>query len=91
MAMRQINLRLDEDEIAAIDRERGLIPREAWLRSLIALGQLHAGSLRTPRGVASELGVASETAQVSRGNAPATPSLNRADAFRQSTQGKRKR
>ena len=85
MAMRQINLRLDEDEIAAIDQERGLIPREAWLRSLIALGQLHAGSLRTPRGVASELGVAS------RGNAPATPSLNHADAFRQSTQGKRRK
>lgn len=33
MAVRQVNLRLDEGLLARIDRERGLVPRNAWIVS----------------------------------------------------------
>lgn len=86
VGMKQINLRLDEDDLTAIDRERGLVPREAWLRQLIEYGRLMASSQQphfAPKGPTKAVPIAPGSVL--------EPSLNRADAFRQAAQRKGKR
>ena len=76
---KQINLRLSLDEYAALEKARGLVPREAFLRDLFSktIGDWPgATSLR-------------DFAEAARGE-PFQPA-NRADAFRQSTQGRRRK
>ena len=74
--MRQINLRMSDEDIASIDSERGMIPREAWLRHLIALGRTEAHHARAHRAIVTD---------------PSSGATeNRADAFRRATQGKKR-
>lgn len=44
---KQVILRLDEGELAAVDRARGLVSRQAWIRELCLDGARAASALRS--------------------------------------------